>query len=53
MASWNVTNLEYRDLVCNKRNGVVKLGDKWPTAELVELEVFTGGEVLVKWGIGK
>lgn len=29
--------------------GVVKLGDKWPTAELVEVEVITGGEVLVKW----
>ena len=33
--------------------GVVKLGDKWPTAELIELEVITGGEVLVKWSIGK
>lgn len=33
--------------------GVVKLGDKWPTAELVELEVITDGEVLVKWSIGK
>ena len=28
--------------------GVVKLGDRWPTAELVELEGITGGEVLVK-----
>ena len=33
--------------------GVVKLGDRGPTAELVELEVITGGEVLVKWSIGK
>ena len=33
--------------------GFVKLGDRWPTAELVELEVITGGEVLVKWSIGK
>jgi len=31
--------------------GVVKLGDRWPTAELVEVEVITGGEVLIKWSI--
>lgn len=33
--------------------GVVMLGGKWPTAELVELEVITGGEVLVKWSVRK